>query len=251
MMFPSQYRADLRSELIRKAQSDPRIRGAAVTGSASVGKEDPWSDIDLFFGLEEASLQEALADWTEMMYASHDVVHHIDVMSGATIYRVFLLRNTLQVDLAFAPLSEFGARGSTFQLLFGEPVQEARPSSTQPVAYWIGVGFIYALHVRACVRREQWWRAEFFVRGIRDTILTLACMKYSLPLSEARGIDSLPKEVTTPLEKSLVRELNANEVLRAFQVVMNAFLMELQTIEGVSSRIAETLTEVVESTMQT
>ncbi|WP_163102507.1 nucleotidyltransferase domain-containing protein [Peribacillus alkalitolerans] len=250
MIFTSQYRDNLRSELIETAQNDPRINGAAVTGSASVGKEDRWSDIDLFFGIEETMLQQTLADWTEMMYGKHDVVHHIDVISRSTIYRVFLLRNTLQVDLAFSPSSEFGARGSTFKLLFGDPVEEVHPTSKQTVEYLIGLGFIYALHVRACIRREQWWRAEYFIRGVRDTILNLACMKYNLPLPEARGIDSLPREVTAPLEKALVRELNASEILRAFRATMNVFLIELQTIDvALSSRILETLKDVVETTV--
>ncbi|NRG46197.1 nucleotidyltransferase domain-containing protein [Bacillus sp. CRN 9] len=250
MIFTSQYRDHLRSELIEIAQNDPRISGAALTGSASVGKEDRWSDIDLFFGIDEKMLQQTLTDWTEMMYRKHDVVHHLDVISGATIYRVFLLRNTLQVDLAFSPSSEFGARGSTFKLLFGDPVEEVHPTSNQTVEYLMGLGFIYALHVRACIRREQWWRAEYFIRGVRDTVLTLACMRYNLPLSEARGIDRLPKEVIAPLEKAFVKELNANEVLRAFRATINAFLIELQTIDvALSNRIAETLVEVVETTV--
>jgi hypothetical protein len=36
-----------------------------------------------------------------------------------TLYRVLLLDNTLQVDLAFWPATEFGAIAPTFRLLFG------------------------------------------------------------------------------------------------------------------------------------
>jgi len=44
-LFTPNERELLRAELIIQAQSDNRIRAAAHTGSASVGREDRWSDI--------------------------------------------------------------------------------------------------------------------------------------------------------------------------------------------------------------
>src|SRR5690242_17155484 len=110
-MFTTVERERLRSELIEAARGDGRITGGAITGSASSGQEDPWSDIDLAFGVRQASdIAGALADFSDRMYRDHHALHHLDVPSGAWIYRVFLLPSTLQVDLAFAPETEFGAR---------------------------------------------------------------------------------------------------------------------------------------------
>jgi predicted nucleotidyltransferase len=99
-VFTREYRSRLREELIAAARADKRITGAAVTGSSALGSEDAWSDIDLAFGIGEAdAMAAAMADWTDLMYREHGAVHHLDVMAGASIYRVFLLANTLQVDL--------------------------------------------------------------------------------------------------------------------------------------------------------
>lgn len=49
----------------------------------------------------------------------------MDVLSGATVYRVFLLASTLQVDIAFAPEAEFGAIVPAFRLIFGPAVDRA------------------------------------------------------------------------------------------------------------------------------
>jgi hypothetical protein len=70
-----------------------------------------------------------LADWTGLMYRQHGA-HHMDVLSGATVYRVFLLASTLQVDIAFAPEAEFGAIAPTFRLIFGTAVN--RPQRRRP-----------------------------------------------------------------------------------------------------------------------
>lgn len=40
-------REQLREGLVSAAYADTRITGAAITGSAAVGREDQWSDIDL------------------------------------------------------------------------------------------------------------------------------------------------------------------------------------------------------------
>lgn len=247
MIYTAQDRDRLLEELIAAARSDARISGAAMTGSASVGLADRWSDIDLAFGIaEQPALAQTLADWTERMYGQHEAVHHVDVVSGATIYRVFLLRNTLQVDLAFSPAAEFGARGPTFRLLFGDAVAGLAVPAGPTAAYLIGFGWLYALHARACIQRAQWWRAEYMVRGVRDSVLTLACLRCGLPLSQARGVDRLPLEVTAPLQQALVRELNAEELCRALQVAMDALLAEMRRVDAaLGARLDETLRDLV------
>src|SRR5207249_3904707 len=108
----------IRGELIEMARRDSRVTGAAMTGSASLDNQDPWSDIDLAVGVrKESEIEPALADFSNHMYQSRHAVHHLDVFSGNWIYRVFLLPSTLQVDLAFAPAVDFGARGPKFRLL--------------------------------------------------------------------------------------------------------------------------------------
>src|SRR6266704_1957690 len=100
-MFTPKEREELRSGLIEAARNDSRITGGAITGSATTGSEDCWSDIDLGFGVRDGvDVQQVLADFRALMYREHAAIHHLDVPSGAWIYRVFLLRSTLQVDLA-------------------------------------------------------------------------------------------------------------------------------------------------------
>jgi len=54
-MYTPEDREKIRSELVALARDDPRITGAALTGSASVGREDRYSDIDLAFGVRTAA----------------------------------------------------------------------------------------------------------------------------------------------------------------------------------------------------
>lgn len=232
----------LRSQLLEAARADPRLTAAAITGSASVGREDRWSDIDLAFGVrEEAEVKPTLADWSERMYAEHHALHHLDVLRGAWIYRVFLLPGTLQVDLAFAPMTDFGARAPTFCLVFGAAVEPSSvPSATAEEI--IGLGWIYALHARSSLARARLWQAEYMISAMRDQVLALACLRHGLAVQEGRGLDALPLDVTMPLRDALVRSLDAAELLRAFRVVTRGLVEELQRVNPeLATRLEPTL----------
>lgn len=241
-MFTPEERDQLRAELVAAARADPRIQGAALTGSAATGLQDRWSDIDLLFGLHPGSdLPSVLADWTARMY-QHGAVHHLDVPFGGTVYRVFLLQGGLQVDLGFAPEGEFGARAPSFHLLFGT-AGELPKVSPPPAEYLIGMAWLHAVHARACIGRGKLWQGEYMVSGLRDQVLSLACLRYGLPALQGRGMDRLPAEVTQPLQSALVQRLEAEELRRALRVAVDALLIEIQFVdEALAARLHEVLT---------
>jgi len=227
-VYTAEERDCLRAALVATAEADERISGAALTGSAARGTQDRWSDVDLAFGVADtAQLPNALDDWTDLMYREHAALHHVDVVSGATVYRVFLLSNTLQVDLAFSPASEFGAFAPTFRLLFGSAVERpVAPPTT--AAFLIGFGWLHALHARSSIGRERFWQAEWMISAVRDYVLALASLRHDLPAVQARGIDRLPTAVTAPLEDALVRALEADELNRALAVAITGLLSEIR-----------------------
>lgn len=244
MPYTSEGRDKLRAELVKAARTDSRIIGAALTGSAATGLEDRWSDIDLLFGLRNPSdLPSALADWTTRMYGQHGAVHHLDVRFGRAVYRVFLLQSSLQVDLAFAPAAEFGARAPSFRLLFG--VASELPHVSPPAAeQLIGLAWLHAVHARSCIARDKLWQAEYMVSGVRDHVLSLACLRHGLPAAQGRGMDHLPAEVSAPLRDALVRRLDADELRRALRVAVRALLAETRIVnEPLASRLDPVLTE--------
>lgn len=247
-MFTPEERAQLRLDLLEYAARDCRISGAAITGSAATEREDRWSDIDLAFGVVDvAELPNVLSDWTARMYDEHLALHHVDVRSGAWIYRVFLLPSTLQVDLAFVSGTEFRALAPTFRLISGKANEPRHAPPPQPLDI-IGLGWLYAVHARSCIARQKLWQAEYMISGIRDHALTLACIRHGLSAAHGRGIDQLPSGVTAQLESSLVRQLEVAELLRAFRVVTDGLLAEIRSADAeLAGRLQEALTSLTES----
>ena len=243
-MFTAEQRTQLRAGLLEAAKADPRISAAAITGSASIDSEDRWSDIDLAFAIApNVELTSLLDDWTTRMYDRHHAVHHTDVRAGSWIYRVFLLTDTLQVDLAFAPAADFRPLGPTFSLVFGEandPLLMPPPS----VNDLIGMSWLYALHVRSCIARCHFWQAEYMISGVRDHVLALACLRHNLPTSHGRGFDQLPGGILIGLEATLVRSLDKAELQGAFEAVIAALIKEIDIADpALANRLRTPISE--------
>ena len=227
--------------MLSHARSDARITGGAITGSASVGDEDRWSDIDLAFGVRDASdVLPVLDDLTRVLYDDEGCVDHLDVPSRAWIYRVFLLRSTLQVDVAVAPAPDFGARQPTFRLVFGESAELSHvplPDAGELVGY----AWLYALHVRSSIKRGRYWQAEYMVSAMRDHVLSLACLRLGLPAREGRGLHQLPKGVTGPMEEALVGRVDVETLTRALRVTTDALLREAQLANAEQAKRIESV----------
>jgi hypothetical protein len=235
-MFTSEQRDQLRGALISAARTDRRITGIALTGSAALDAEDRWSDIDLAFGVgTDADIGQTISDWTARMYQDHAAVHHLDVTSRSTVYRVFLLASTLQVDLAFAPAAEFGAVGPTFRLLAGTAAEQS-PVPVPDAAHLIGMGWLYALHARSSIARGRVWQAEYMISGVRDHVLALACLRHDVPAVQGRGMDQLPAAVSAAVAGALVRSLDIGELDRALAVAVTALLAEIECADASLAR---------------
>ncbi len=243
-MFGPEDRERLKDELVSRARADARVDAAALVGSSAAGREDRWSDIDLALSVA-ADRDETMADWTAWMYEAHDAVHHLDVVQGGAVYRVFLLSSSLQVDLSFWPHGQLRPIGPAFRILFGE-AGDPSPSAAPEPSELIGLGWLYALHARSSISRGRQWQAEYMISGARDHVLALACLRRGMPAAHGRGMDDLPQEVTDRLAPALVRSLEVPELQRAFAALVGALLREAEESDpSLGQRLATPLAELV------
>ena len=187
-------------------------------------------------------MSEVLADWTREFAAEFDAVHLFDLPAAASIYRVFLLPGCLQVDLSFTPASAFGARGPKFELLFGDAVDlpQASPTSANEL---FGLGVHHAVRARFCIERSRWWQAEYWISGVRDQALALACRRRGLAVAHGRGFDDLPPDVLAQFDDALVRSLEPEELRRALTRAVSGLLRESADASDVAPRVEAQLRE--------
>ena len=244
-VFTSDYRARVRDRLIEMARADSRIVSAAAVGGSADGEADQWSDLDLTFGLADgASVQSVLTDWTRDLREEFDAVMLFDLPFGSSLYRVFLLPGSLQVDLSFTPGAEFGAIGARFALLFGAAVKKDWPRP-EPATHLFGLGVHHAVRARYCIERGRLWQAEYWTSAVRDHALMLACKRLGEEAGLGRGFDALPADTREAATHALVRSIERDELLRALRSAADMLLREAGGLHDDAARIESWLREIL------
>jgi hypothetical protein len=244
-MFTRQEREQMRAALVSAAQADSNVTGAAHLGSAAADRLDDWSDIDLGLCLSpDAALDDVIPAWTARLYEDHEAVAHCDVRRGETLYRVFLLRNTLQVDVSFWPADRFRATGPKFKLIFGR-ANEPQPSPASSTAELIGLAWLCGLHVRSSIARHRLLQAEYMLSNMRNRVIALACLRQGFSTTEGRGFDDLADDQRSGFAECYPSSLGPEELHRAFQRTMSALLIETRLRDSdLAEKIGPTLIEI-------
>ena len=242
-MFSVIERDRIRDRVLEMAAADARIVAGATVGSLALDEGDRWSDLDLTFAVADSlSIFDMLGDWTRSLIEEFDAVQLFDLPAGASIYRVFLLPGCLQFDLSFTPAAKFGATGPKFKLLFGSSVEKPY-TQPPPAAELFGYAVHHALRARFCIERGRYWQAEYWISGIRDNGLSLACRRRGLPAAHGRGFDNLPAEVRDAFTGTLVTSLERGELLRALGCAIEGLLREADEVQELAVKVEGQLRE--------
>lgn len=241
-MFSEADRAELLEELICAARGDASVVAAAVVGSVARGEVDRWSDIDLALRLKPGlDPFEVALSWTELVGRLVPLTDHLDVWAGPALYRVFLLENSLQVDLSFWPYETFASTGEPFDVLFGEAA-DPKPTEAPDLSVLIGWAWLYALHARSAIARGRNWQALQMIDGLRGQLAALACVRHGLPPYEGRGVDRLPEAERAALLPIVPVAVEGQELARAFRAAAARLLLEAGHVdERLGCRLAPAL----------
>ncbi len=236
-MFSIESRNRVRDRVLQLAASDTRVVAGAIVGSLALDEGDRWSDLDLTFAVADSlPLRDVLADWTHTIVDEIDAAHLFDLPRGASIYRVFLLPGCLQLDLSFTPAAAFGASGPKFKLLFGSAVEKPY-AQAQPVHELFGYAVHHAVRARFCIERGRYWQAEYWISGVRDYALSLACLRRGLPASSGRGFDDLPSDVRDGFMGALVTSLERDELMRALGSSIEQLLHDVDEVQALAANV--------------
>ena len=102
------------------------------------------------------------------------------------------------------------------------------------------------MRARFCIERGRWWQAEYWISGVRDNALSLACRRMDLPAYYGKGFDELPEDVRRGCADALVRSLDRVDLLRALNSAVEALLREgAQQVEQLTAKVEPRLSEFI------
>lgn len=240
--FKETERTALSDYILKLGQQDARVMGGAFVGSFSSDAQDPWSDLDISFGIDSgASPRNVLEEFTDQIAKDWQVVHHFDVARGRAIYRVFLFANGMELDLSVFPEQEFGPKAPSFKLLFGE-ANEAEHVPPPALDILHGWAWHHVLHANSALHRGRLWQAEFWISALRDHIITMKCVHHGLQSAHGRGADQLPQSELEELETTLIKALDASQMRVSLNRTAQLLISEIGRSNAV---LAESIRDVV------
>jgi len=227
--FTTNEREYIRKLILARAEMDPTIISAASFGSAAVGEDDEWSDIDLGFRIAPDKDHVAVCeDWTVFMKRELPITDTLNVWSQGAIYRVFLLDNTLQIDLSFWPYEGFTIIGSKFQLHFGN-AQHLPTPSVNPTDI-IGQGWLYLIHARSYLARGRYWQTRLMLEEVRNRIFMLACLRNEIAYNKGKGIDLLPVQEIDAISVHFETPPGKEDLAAAYLLLSERYLYEVSSL---------------------
>jgi hypothetical protein len=116
------------------------------------------------------------------------------------------------------------------------------PASSTSASSPAGLGTTRYTPERAS--HDRFWQAEYWISGLRDMVLALACSRLGYRASYGKGAHLLPAELTEPLQAALVASLDPAELRRALAAAATALGEELNRADPqVASRLLPLLRE--------
>jgi predicted nucleotidyltransferase len=251
-MFTAQERADIVALVAGLLKDDPEVEAVALVGSLVHGG-DRWSDVDIdVLVADDADVDRVASRWVARMYAELPVLHHLEQRLGPFVIRGFLLRNMLEVDLAFIR-SDMPFTIPTRLLHDRSGLGAAVLAATTPellmqleVANEAAFLWLDVVHAVTAVRRRRSWLAAWYVEKIRNRAFALTLSRHGHDPESFKHVDDLPSDERVPLEAALVRSLERSALLDGIEASTRGALSELHRADAeLAERLEAPLLELI------
>jgi len=243
-LFSPSERQDILHRLLDAIQSDDRVAGVVLVGSAPVGFEDEYSDIDLSVVVEHGhDVAPVFRWWQDHMKDIIPVVHSFETeYAPNNLLCGFLLDNFLEVDIGFLCLQNLVARRERWKVAFDRTgkiegiMHTTWANRTSPDIRGLYLHLFdsiwhYIMHSAVCTERGQHLRALHYLEELRNRIVEVAGLHLGLETRNFRQADQLPPSLRSALEVTLVSKPERTEILRALKSATTLFFSEAQRLE--------------------
>lgn len=260
--FTPTERQQTLEKIIAALREDTRIAGAIIVGSAAVGFEDEYSDIDLGAVVHRPEdSAPCFLDWLHRMQAMFSIIHRFEVHPAPNIFlHGFLLEGFLEVDISFQPLDQLIARRTRWKVAFDRTgtikgimrsswQNRTEPDGSGAYTHQLGDIWYFIMHALVSLRRGLPWRALGCLHEIRQAILSLAELNYKKEVRFSRQLDAMPPEFLRQYEQTLVARAEPAEIQAALHAAADCFFDQAQhlslihghadTVANLKSRMRE------------
>lgn len=109
----------------------------------------------------------------------------------------------------------------------------------------IGMGWLYAVHVRSSIARGRHLQALHMLNGMREQLTSLLCLRADLEPDQARGVDDLPWEVKDRLVATVAHGIEPGELVRVLTGLTQLLADQIEDSGPSAAALRAVLDEIV------
>jgi hypothetical protein len=102
------------------------------------------------------------------------------------------------------------------------------------------------VRARICIERGRYWQAEYWISGVRDYALSLACRRRGLSPFYGRGFDDLPSDVRDRFIGALPTSIQRDALLAALRVAIDGLIHEASELQESVTKVEPWLREIMQ-----
>jgi len=246
-MFNTIERDDLKTRLINMFKEISGILGVVLVGSGAVGFDDEYSDIDFCVVVDDSREEiatEVMCKCSELIKQKFNVLKYQNMPQR--FLQIYLMDNFIEVDIGFVRLGKLEATRERWSICFDNTgkINKIMIDSWDRIKNYHGKKtevdiceqyrryydtiWYYIVHSLIAIKRGQVWRGVYEINLIKDAAIALHGYTLSLETKRYRNVDGFDENFLLQLNKSYVKELEPNEMIRALKESIKLFFNEVE-----------------------
>jgi predicted nucleotidyltransferase len=244
-LFTPSDREAIKNDLVSSLTANPDINAVILVGSAVKGYTDELSDIDIMFVVSsEAGIISVMAAISEEIKTRYNILCFASLNERRL--QVYLLDNYLELNLSYRTLETLEAKSASWQVLYDktdlvdaimratfEKFDEANRISAKnnyqsKLAEYSEQIWHYLFHAIAAINRGRFWKAVKELEYVRNIIIELKGLRYSLSMHRNSEVDKIPQDELELLQKTLPSLLTKEALTVHLKHLITAVYNELE-----------------------
>lgn len=243
-LFTLKEREAAKEYLVAHANKNADIISCILLGSASYGYIDELSDVDFCVVINQEDNIEKV-----MFYMSEGVKAYNPLLCFEQLtqrrLQVYLLDNYLELNVSFQSVGSIHIKKSNWKVVLdksGEVETEAIKSWTayqetqnektlhkdvdEKVKSYANETWHFLFHCAIAIKRKKYWRTIGELDILRNRLIELKGLRYSISTGRYREVDDLPKDELEIIQKIMVTDSSWEALVRCLDLLTDAIYDE-------------------------
>ena len=244
-LFTPADRESAKEYLVNLAKENTEIIAGVLLGSASYGYIDELSDIDFCVVVDHEENIEKTMSYMHKGVRAYRTLFCFEQLTQRRL-QVYLLDNYLEINISFQPANNIYIKKGNWKVVMDNSgvieaeinkswaaYQEAQKEKAisndvhEKVKSYANEVWHFLFHCAIAIKRKKYWRVIGELDIVRNRLIELKGLRYSVSTGRHREVDNLPEHELNIIRMTMVSDTSRETLIRCLSLLIDAIYDEL------------------------